>query len=392
MFDSDRADSPGPILLPPVGRRRRVRKERDLSVSSASVSADDELDEEDDDEDEDEEADRTLRRVRDELRLEVGSEEDSDVSDSLGSVGEPGPPGHTPPPSRMSRKGSGTPPRASHTPRPKPTRSPSGSVSSASPSGRTLMSLSPRRTTLDINKEGGEPRTPSAKGALPLPTIDDEEPITPGPTRSKKSVPTVEASKAVEEKTSEAVQGSESLETDLATALSSTLFSTPKKSSISLSGASSDDDPEVARYASLFKTLSSPSRQPTDPFDDPALTTPKTQLPDDPDKEDTKRADSVFAKLEGLHPQSGIPNVPVITAKVPRAPKLDIAGWRVNRDGDPDSWCCEYLFQSLAITTGPNLPNPHRYMQCRCDNQVCIRPVRWRPILQQMLCRKSPKG
>ncbi|KAG8763686.1 Abscission/NoCut checkpoint regulator [Ceratobasidium sp. 428] len=322
-FDSDRADSPGPIIAPPTGRRRRVKKERDLSISTASLSADDELE---DDDDEEEEAVETLRRVRDELKLEADSE-DGDVSDSLGSL-EPGPPGHTPPPSRMSRRNTASP-------RSKPTRSPS--ESSASPSGRTLMSLSPHTSTLDINKDGNEPRTPSAKGTSPLPPVETE-PITPGPVRSKKPSFT----RPPRDNPSGIMEGPDSLETDLASALSSTVFGTPKKPSKPLSGASSpsESDPEVARYASLFKTLSSPSRQPSDPFDNPTLTTPRNDPLGDADKEEAKRADSVFAKLEGLHPQSGIPNVPVVTAKVPGAPKLDIEGWRVARDNDPDSWCC----------------------------------------------------
>ncbi|KAG9097185.1 Abscission/NoCut checkpoint regulator [Ceratobasidium sp. 392] len=325
-FDSDRADSPGPIIAPPTGRKRRVKKERDLSGSTASLSADDELDEEDDDDDE-EEAAETLRRVRDELKLEADSE-DGDVSDSLGSLGEPGPPGHTPPPSRMSRKNTASP-------RSKPTRSPS--ESSASPSGRTLMSLSPRASALDLNKDGNEPRTPSAKRS-PLPPVQDE-PTTPGAVRSKKSSFT----RSSKDNAAGVIKGSGSLEADLTSALSSTVFSTPGKPSKSLSGTSSpsEDDPDISRYTSLLKTLSSPSRQPTDPFDNPALTAPKTDPLDDiEDKEEAKRANSVFAKLEGLHPQSGIPNVPVVTAKVPGAPKLDIEGWRAARDSDPDSWCC----------------------------------------------------
>ncbi|KAG8735434.1 hypothetical protein FRC10_010608 [Ceratobasidium sp. 414] len=320
-FDSDRADSPGPIIAPPTGRRRRVKKERDSSASSTSLSADDELDEEDDDEDE-EDAAEVLRRVRDELKLEADSE-DGDVSDSLGSLGEPGPPGHTPPPSRMGRKGATSP-------RSKPTRSPS--ESSASPSGRTLMSLSPRVTMLDISKDGSEPRTPPAKGETPLPSIEGD-PTTPAARPKKPSF--AEPPKGG---TSGIAQGSDSLENDLASALSSTLFSTPEKSRRSLSGTSSptDDDPEVAHYASLLKTLSSPSRQPADPFDNLGLSALKT---DPAAAKEAKRADSVFAKLEGLHPQSGIPNVPVVTAKVPGAPKLDIEGWRAARDSDPDSWC-----------------------------------------------------
>ncbi|KAG9104450.1 hypothetical protein FRC06_002396 [Ceratobasidium sp. 370] len=322
-FDSDRADSPGPIIAPPTGRRRRVRKERGLVGSSASMSADDEL-EEDDNDDDGEEVAEVLRRVRDELKLEADSE-DGDVSDSLGSLGEPGPPGHTPPPSRMARKGAASP-------RSKPTRSPS--ESSASPSGRTLMSLSPRVTMLDINKEGSEPRTPSVKGVSPLPPIEGD-PTTPAVRPKKPSF-----TELPKENTSGVAKVDDSLENDLASALSSTLFSTPEKSNKSLSGTSSptDDDPEVAHYASLLKTLSSPSRQPTDPFDNLGLTTSKTDPVDGSDKE-AKRADSVFAKLEGLHPQSGIPNVPVVTAKVPGAPKLDIEGWRAARDSDPDSWC-----------------------------------------------------
>ncbi|KAG8693393.1 hypothetical protein FRC08_009136 [Ceratobasidium sp. 394] len=196
---------------------------------------------------------------------------------------------------------------------------------------------------LDINKDGSEPRTPSVKGVSPLPPIDDD-PTTPAARPKKPSF-----AEPSQESTSGVVQGSDLLENDLASALSSTLFSTPEKSSRSLSGASSptDDDFEVARYASLLKTLSSPSRQPTDPFDNLGLKAPKTGPVDDSDKE-AKRADSVFAKLEGLHPQSGIPNVPVVTAKVPGAPKLDIEGWRAARDNDPDSWCCEWPVKTLC--------------------------------------------
>ncbi|QRV89945.1 Zinc finger FYVE domain-containing protein 19 [Ceratobasidium sp. AG-Ba] len=332
-LDSDRADSPGPIIAPPTGRRRKVKKERDLSLSTASLSADDELDDEED-EDEDEAAER-LRRVKDELKLEADSE-DGDVSDSLGSVGEPGPPGHTPPPSRMGRRGTATPPRMVQTPRSRPTRTLSGS--SASPSGKTLMSPSPKITLLDLNKDGSEPRTPPAKGVSPLPSIEDDDPVTPGAGLSKQQ----SLARGGPKKAPGVIKGSDSLETDLASALSSTMFSTPERPNKTLSGTSSatEDDADVARYASLLKTLSSPSRQPTDPFDNPALTIPKTAPTDESDKEETKRADSMFAKLEGLHPQSGIPNVPVVTAKVPGAPKLDIEGWRAARDNDPDSWCC----------------------------------------------------
>lgn len=331
--------------MPPVARKRRVKKERALSISTSSLSADDELDD-DEEEDEEEEANETLRRVRDELRLEA-SGEDSDLSDSVGSQldAELGPPGHTPPPSRMGRKGSGTPPRVMRTPRSGPVRSPSASASSASPSGRTLMSLSPRRATLNINKEEGDPHTPSSGGISPLPLLDDEDPMTPGPARSKKGLADIDAPKRTDGKASGVVKESEALTNDLASALSSTLFSTPEKPSLPLAGIQTppEDDEEVARYASLFKTLASPSRQPTDPFDDPSLNS-TTKPATDSENEDSKRANSVFAKLDGLHPQSGIPNVPVITAKVPGVPKLDIEGWRVTRDDDPDSWCCEYDF------------------------------------------------
>ncbi|KAF8606514.1 hypothetical protein BDV93DRAFT_604492 [Ceratobasidium sp. AG-I] len=341
-LDSDRADSPGPILVPPAGRRRRVKKERDLSISTASLSADDELDD-DDEEDEEEEANRTLQEVRDELKLEANSE-DGDLSDSVGSNldAELGPPGHTPPPSRMGRKGSGTPPRIMRTPRSGPVRPPSASTSSVSPSGRTLMSLSPRRAALNINKEEGEPRTPSSGGISPLPLLDDEDPMTPGPTHSKKILADIEEPRMTDEKASRVVKESEVLSDDLTSALTSTLFATPEKPSLPLAGIQTppEDDEEVARYTSLFKTLASPSRQPTDPFDDLSLNKSTIQTKANPENEDFKRADSVFAKLEGLHPQSGIPNIPVVTAKVPGVPKLDIDGWRVTRDDDPDSWCC----------------------------------------------------
>ncbi|QRW04164.1 hypothetical protein RhiLY_03163 [Ceratobasidium sp. AG-Ba] len=74
-FDSDRADSPGPIIAPPTGRRRKVKKERDLSSSTASLSADDELDDEEDENEDEDEAAETLRRVKDELKLEADSED-----------------------------------------------------------------------------------------------------------------------------------------------------------------------------------------------------------------------------------------------------------------------------------------------------------------------------
>lgn len=379
-LDSDRADSPAPILAPPV-RKRRVKKGRDLSISTASLSADDELDDDQEDDD-DEEANSTLREVRDELKLEGNSEEDGDLSDSVGSNldAELGPPGHTPPPSRMGRKGSGTPPRILRTPRSGPVRSPSASTSSASPSGRTLMSLSPRRATLNINKEEGEPQTPSSGGISPLPLLNDEDPMTPGAARSKMILADVEELKAIDGKAPGVVKESEALANDLASALSSTLFKTPEKPSLPLTGIQTppEDDDEVARYTSLFKALASPSRQPTDPFDDPSLSSSTTRTNAGSENEDFKHANSVFAKLEGLHPQNGIPNVPVVTAKVPGVPKLDIDGWRVARDDDPDLWCCECdlycRFGSLTYLT-------HRYMQCRCNPQMCSRTLRWRLVL-----------
>lgn len=331
MFDSDRAESPIPILHPPTGRKRRVKKERDLSLSSASLSADDELDEEDDYDDDEEEALETLRRVKDQLKLEADSE-DGDMSDSLGSQVEVGPPGHTPPPSRMGRKGSTTPPHTLQTPRSNLTSSTSASFLAPLPHGRTLRTLSPQAGTLDLGKEGSEPRTPPANASTDLPPSGDAEHTTPGPALFSRSLPVVETLVPSSETTQD------SLADNLASALSSTLFSTPERPKASLSPE--PDDAQVDRYTSLLQNLSSPSRQPTDPFDDPSLTSPKTLGAGDSDSEDSKRANSVFAKLEGLHPQSGIPTIPVVTAKVPGVPKLDIEGWRAGRDEDPDSWCC----------------------------------------------------
>ncbi|EUC64949.1 zinc finger FYVE domain protein [Rhizoctonia solani AG-3 Rhs1AP] len=314
MFDSDCGEFPAPVH-PPSGRKRRAKKERDLSLSTTSLSADDELD--DSGEDEEEDAAEALRRVRDELRLEADSQ-DGDTSDSLDQV-ELGPPGHTPPPSRMGRRGSNTPPHNLQTPRPNLTRSPPSSFSTASP--------------IDLDKEGN---TPPATSTQVLPPIGEAEPTTPGPVGLKRPLPivgTIDASGPKDDN---------SLEDDLASALSSDIFATPDKPPLAPPSphTPSDDDAQVARYASLLQNLASPSRQPTDPFDDLSLNSANKLPALFSDSEDSKRADSVFAKLEGLHPQSGIPNVPVVTAKVPGVPKLDIEGWRAKRDEDPDSWCC----------------------------------------------------
>ncbi|CAE6442900.1 unnamed protein product [Rhizoctonia solani] len=284
------------------------------------MSADDELD---DSEDDDEEALETLRRVRDELKLEADSE-DGDVSDSLGGQVELGPPGHTPPPSRMGRRGSNTPPHTLQTPRPKMARSPPASFSTASP--------------IELDKETSGPRTPPATSTQALPTIGETEARTPGPVSSRRPLPTVDTS---ETPGSGYAPDDSSLEDDLASALSSDMFDTPDKlTPTSPPHTPSEDDAQVARYASLLQNLASPSRQPRDPFEDLSLNTPNSLPILDSDSEDSKRTNSVFARLEGLHPQSGIPNVPVVTAKVPGVPRLDIEGWRVKRDDDPDSWCC----------------------------------------------------
>lgn len=321
-FDSDRADSPLPIQHPPIGRKRRVKKERDLSLST-SQSADDELD----DENEEDDALEALERVKDELKLEAGSE-DGDVSDSLGSQVELGPPGHTPPPSRMSRKGSTTPPHTSKSFGSKSTRSPL----LVSPFGRTMMTLSPRSNTLTIDKEASELHTLPVQAISDSPPVEDHESRTPGPVSFNRPLPMVEPAGEPTE---------HSLADNLASALSSNLFGTPERPSLT-SLPPSDDDAQVAHYTSLLKNLSSPSRQPTDPFDDPPLSVPAERTADS-DGEDSKRARSVFAKLEGLHPQNFIPTVPVITAKVPGVPKLDVEGWRAARDEDPDSWCCKFF-------------------------------------------------
>ncbi|KAJ1307362.1 hypothetical protein OPQ81_001467 [Rhizoctonia solani] len=320
MFDSDRAESPAPSHHPPNGRKRRAKKERDLNTSSASLSADDELDDSEDEDDED--AAETLRRVRDELRLEADSE-DGDTSDSLVGQVELGPPGHTPPPSRMGRRGSNTPPRILQPPRSKLTRSPPAS--------------SPTTSPVDPDKEGNELNTPPVSSAKSLPPVEEAEPTTPGPI-GKRPLPTVDV---IDNSGSGNTKVANSLEDDLASALSSNIFATPGKLTQPSPSphTPSDDEAQVAHYASLLQNLASPSRQPTDPFDDPSLNTPHKLSTVRSDSEDS-RANSVFAKLEGLHPQSGIPNIPVITAKVPGVPKLDIEGWRAKRDDDPDSWCC----------------------------------------------------
>ncbi|CUA75953.1 Abscission/NoCut checkpoint regulator [Rhizoctonia solani] len=317
MFDSDQGETMAPPH-PPSGRKRRAKKERDLSSSTASLSADDELDDSDDDDDDDEEsAVEALRRVRDELRLEA----DSDTSDSLGPI-ELGPPGHTPPPSRMGRRGSNTPPRTLQTPRPNMARSPPASFSAASP--------------IDLDKEGGMLYTPPTTSVQSLPSIGEAEPTTPGPIGSRRPLPTVDTFDASGPK------DNNSLEDNLASALSSDMFAAPEKPILPPPSPHTppDDDAQIARYASLLQNLASPSRQPADPFDDPSLNAPNKLPTLESDSEDSRRANSVFARLEGLHPQSGIPNVPVVTAKVPGVPKLDIEGWRAKRDDDPDSWCC----------------------------------------------------
>ncbi|KAG8690721.1 hypothetical protein FRC11_009516 [Ceratobasidium sp. 423] len=343
MFDSDCAESPVPAHHPPSGRKRRTKKERDLSTSTASLSADDELDDSEEDE---EDAAETLRRVRDELRLEADSE-DGDTSDSLGGQVELGPPGHTPPPSRMSRRGSNTPPHTLQTPRPKLTHSPPASFSFASP--------------VDLDKEGNELYTPPATLARDLPPIGEAEPTTPGPISSRRPLPAVDV---VDTSGPENTKDDSSLEDDLASALSSDIFATPDRPTLPFPSphTPSDDDAQVARYASLLQNLASPSRQPTDPFDDPSLNAPNKLPTLDLDSEDSKRAESVFAKLEGLHPQSGIPNVPVVTAKVPGFPKLDIEGWRAKRDDDPDSWCfMSNLMRGRTMPPPPRVP-PTRSM------------------------------
>ncbi|CCO30812.1 Zinc finger FYVE domain-containing protein 19 [Rhizoctonia solani AG-1 IB] len=269
------------------------------------MSADDELD---DSEDDDEEALETLRHVRDELKLEADSE-DGDVSDSLGGQVELGPPGHTPPPSRMGRRGSNTPPHTLQTPRPKMARSPPASFSTASP--------------IELDKE----------------TVDRVHPLLP----RLKHFPLLERPRPGHLD----LLARDDLFLQLtpaklqASALSSDMFDTPDKlTPTSPPHTPSEDDAQVARYASLLQNLASPSRQPRDPFEDLSLNTPNSLPILDSDSEDSKRTNSVFARLEGLHPQSGIPNVPVVTAKVPGVPRLDIEGWRVKRDDDPDSWCC----------------------------------------------------
>ncbi|CAE6456759.1 unnamed protein product [Rhizoctonia solani] len=323
MFDSDRAESPEPVHYPLSGRKRRAKKERDPGASTTSLSADDELDDSDDEDDEDDAAE-ALRRVRDRLRLEADSEE-GDTSDSLGGQVELGPPGHTPPPSRMGRRGSNTPPHTLRTPRPNLARPPSASSFVASP--------------IDLDREGNALSTPPAASAQALPPIGETGPTTPGPIGSKRPLPTVDT---IDTSASGNAKDNGSLEDDLASALSSDVFPTSDKQALPPPSphTPSDDDAQVARYASLLQNLASPSRQPMDPFDDPLLNKLNKLPALDLNNEDSKRADSVFAKLEGLHPQSGIPNVPVVTAKVPGVPKLDIEGWRAKRDDDPDSWCC----------------------------------------------------
>ncbi|QRW17762.1 hypothetical protein RhiXN_02686 [Rhizoctonia solani] len=289
MFDSDRAESPAPIHHPPSGRRRQ-------------------------------EALETLRRVKDGLRLEADSE-DGDMSDSLGGQVELGPPGHTPPPSRMGRRGSNTPPHTLQTPRPKLACSPPASFSTASP--------------IELDKGTDEPHTPPAASTQSL--SQETEARTPGPINLRRHLPTVDT---VETPGFRYSPDDSSIEDDLASALSSDMFNTPdKRTPTSPPHTPSEDEAQVARYASLLQNLASPSRQPADPFDDPLLNTPNRLPMPDSDSEDSKRTNSVFARLEGLHPQTGIPNVPLVTAKVPGAPKLDIEGWRVKRDDDPDSWC-----------------------------------------------------
>ncbi|KAF8754081.1 abscission [Rhizoctonia solani] len=294
MFDSDRAESPAPIHHPPSGRRRRSKKERDLNLSTTSLSADDELDDSEDDE---EETLETLKHIKDGLRLEADSE-DGDMSDSLGGQVELGPPGHTPPPSRMGP-----------------------SFSTASP--------------IELDKGTDEPHTPPAASTQSL--SQETEARTPGPINLGRHLPTVDT---VETPGSGYAPDDSSIEDDLASALSSDMFNTPdKRTPTSPPHTPSEDEAQLARYASLLQNLASPSRQPADPFDDPLLNTPNRLPMPDSDSEDSKRTNSVFARLEGLHPQTGIPNVPLVTAKVPGAPKLDIEGWRVKRDDDPDSWC-----------------------------------------------------
>ncbi|KAF8666709.1 abscission [Rhizoctonia solani] len=317
MFDSDRAESPAPIHHPPSGRRRRSKKERDLNLSTTSLSADDELDDSEDDE---EETLETLKHIKDGLRLEADSE-DGDMSDSLGGQVELGPPGHTPPPSRMGRRGSNTPPHTLQTPRPKLACSPPASFSTASP--------------IELDKGTDEPHTPPAASTQSL--SQETEARTPGPINLGRHLPTVDT---VETPGSGYAPDDSSIEDDLASALSSDMFNTPdKRTPTSPPHTPSEDEAQLARYASLLQNLASPSRQPADPFDDPLLNTPNRLPMPDSDSEDSKRTNSVFARLEGLHPQTGIPNVPLVTAKVPGAPKLDIEGWRVKRDDDPDSWC-----------------------------------------------------